>query len=171
MSRRIRSRIAIVLSLAFLLSVNAGPASGHPLVDDWHENQHLLKPWGDYYRGNVNSAWQTILWADGYLCLIDGVYGDGTGTGTRNFQSWHNLSVDGVAGPESWGHAMGHLEYSFTDRASGAFVYEYEGRSRGWTFWYLNDDRSWYFPVPGTGSSHVHDTKHPGITHEAGTPC
>src|ERR1700676_4853065 len=52
-------------------------------------------------RGDDVLAVQRRLSTFGALSQ-DGLYGDGTATAVRNFQSSHNVEVDGIVGPVTW---------------------------------------------------------------------
>jgi peptidoglycan hydrolase-like protein with peptidoglycan-binding domain len=66
------------------------PVAGHPTIR----------------RGSTGQAvrdWQTMLVAAGNTVAIDGQFGAGTDSATRQFQKAHGLVVDGVVGPATWG--------------------------------------------------------------------
>ncbi|MGA5700686.1 GH25 family lysozyme [Peterkaempfera bronchialis] len=52
--------------------------------------------------GPAVSAVQAELNAHGASVAVDGVFGSGTGSAVRSFQSSHGLAVDGVVGPATW---------------------------------------------------------------------
>jgi GH25 family lysozyme M1 (1,4-beta-N-acetylmuramidase) len=52
--------------------------------------------------GPAVSAVQSQLKAHGASLTVDGVFGAGTDTAVRNFQSAHSLTVDGIVGPATW---------------------------------------------------------------------
>lgn len=45
---------------------------------------------------------QYLLRARGYLITVDGVFGSGTQSTVRSFQSSKGLSVEGIVGPQTW---------------------------------------------------------------------
>lgn len=55
--------------------------------------------------GKAVEVWQKILGVD-----ADGEFGPNTKAATIAFQQKHNLEVDGIAGPESWGAGLKTLE-------------------------------------------------------------
>ena len=73
------------------------------------------KPTSEYWPPRVickgmNGAdvtvWQALMVAHGYgVTAVNGVFGEGTDKATRRFQQDRNITVDGIAGPQSWGEA------------------------------------------------------------------
>lgn len=53
-------------------------------------------------QGEAVRAIQSQLASKGYSVTIDGVFGSGTETAVRSFQSSRNLSSDGIVGPNTW---------------------------------------------------------------------
>ena len=93
------SRIAIVLAFLLLVSAVAFAAPGDKLL------KHGM-------RGAEVEALQNALTKAGvYGGTIDGVFGNGTLKAVQDFQRIHGLSVDGVAGKETWAY----LERSATE--------------------------------------------------------
>ncbi|HEU5226676.1 MAG TPA: peptidoglycan-binding protein [Ktedonobacteraceae bacterium] len=61
-------------------------------------------------QGNTGSAVQALqrqLNAHGASLTVDGNFGPATTTAVKNFQSSHNLSADGIAGPQTWNALVG----------------------------------------------------------------
>ena len=86
------SRIAIVLAFLLLVSAVAFAAPGDKLL------KHGM-------RGAEVEALQNALTKAGvYGGTIDGVFGNGTLKAVQDFQRIHGLSVDGVAGKETWAY-------------------------------------------------------------------
>lgn len=54
-------------------------------------------------RGVDVLAIQYLLQARGQSVTADGVFGSGTNTAVRNFQTSRGLAVDGIVGPATWG--------------------------------------------------------------------
>ena len=54
-------------------------------------------------RGVDVQAIQYLLRQQGYGMTADGVFGSGTDSAVRSFQSQHGLGVDGIVGPNTWG--------------------------------------------------------------------
>lgn len=67
--------------------------------------------------GNAVRALQVQLNAKrGAGLVVDGVFGSGTNTAVRNFQSHAGIGVDGVVGPTTWRNLVWHYDYpSFTN--------------------------------------------------------
>jgi len=54
-------------------------------------------------RGEAVMAWQEFLNANGYPCgIVDGIFGKNTENAVKQWQSAHNLTVDGIIGPKTW---------------------------------------------------------------------
>lgn len=58
------------------------------------------------YRADV-AAWQTRMAGSGYHLSVDGHYGKQSADVAVKFQKAHNLLVDGVVGPQTWGATFG----------------------------------------------------------------
>lgn len=52
-------------------------------------------------KGNDVKLLQNLLNADGYSIKVDGIFGKGTLTAVKSYQSKNNLKVDGVVGPKT----------------------------------------------------------------------
>ena len=67
--------------------------------------------------GNAVRALQVQLNAKrGAGLVVDGVFGSGTNTAVRNFQSHAGIGIDGVVGPTTWRNLIWHYDYpSFTN--------------------------------------------------------
>jgi peptidoglycan hydrolase-like protein with peptidoglycan-binding domain len=52
--------------------------------------------------GDPTRAIQSQLVSKGYSLTVDGVFGAGTETAVKNFQTSRGLTVDGVVGPNTW---------------------------------------------------------------------
>ncbi|MGC8487015.1 MAG: peptidoglycan-binding domain-containing protein, partial [Clostridia bacterium] len=53
--------------------------------------------------GAVSQVERSLASLGYYHGAIDGVYGPELGSAVRSFQSTHNLAVDGIVGPITWG--------------------------------------------------------------------
>lgn len=54
-------------------------------------------------KGDNVKTLQTLLAKDGSTLVIDGIFGPGTQSAVRAFQTRHKLQVDGIVGPQTWG--------------------------------------------------------------------
>ncbi|MGC4806892.1 peptidoglycan-binding domain-containing protein [Micromonospora sp. DT233] len=141
---RIRAVAAVAVAVTGgALAVSAAPAvasvsQGYITGSgDWRDD------WGDEgpvsastrSHNNVVGAWQTILWADGYLTQadVDCRFGSATTAATKEWQSDRGLVSDGVVGAQTLAKAATKLD-----------VYEQEG-------WY------WY---DGAGSNFIYFGRH-----------
>lgn len=53
-------------------------------------------------KGNDVKTLQELLKKAGSTLVVDGIFGAGTQSAVRSFQSKHNLVVDGIVGPKTW---------------------------------------------------------------------
>lgn len=56
--------------------------------------------------GKNVKLWQNFLRGQGYLIIVDGVFGEKTETASKEFQTKYKLSVDGVIGNKTFAKAM-----------------------------------------------------------------
>ncbi len=64
-----------------------------------------VSPYQDFgptYNGYFVRNIQTALKGAGIAVTVDGIYGSGTATAVRTFQSKKSLTVDGIVGPQTW---------------------------------------------------------------------
>jgi peptidoglycan hydrolase-like protein with peptidoglycan-binding domain len=54
-----------------------------------------------FYNPGVYDVQSALHYCYGYSLALDGIFGNGTYTAVRDFQSKHNLTVDGVYGPNT----------------------------------------------------------------------
>jgi hypothetical protein len=106
------------------------------------------------YSG-ATGLWQAVLWADGAIerdgtrldeSDIDCEFGLNTEAATRSWQSsTGGLTVDGRAGPRTWGKADSNL--ILKEYVDGAWVVEYIGRYNGRRFQVVRNDigRGYYY--------------------------
>ena len=85
-SRTLWAALAVICLLAFLLplTVQAATLRVGSRGDEVKTLQTKLKRWG-YYDGS-----------------IDGIFGSGTESATKTWQSNHGLAADGIVGKMSW---------------------------------------------------------------------
>jgi peptidoglycan hydrolase-like protein with peptidoglycan-binding domain len=96
MRRRIALLSATLLAITFAATLTtAGPANAY--ANAFFHTQSSGN------RGVDVQAIQYLLTAAGYAASPDGVFGSGTNTAVRNFQSARGLAVDGIVGPATWG--------------------------------------------------------------------
>ena len=57
-------------------------------------------------RGDAVRRLQTALNSKGYSLAVDGVFADKTLAAVRDYQQRNRLQLDGVVGPETWGHLL-----------------------------------------------------------------
>ncbi len=76
--------------------------------ESWIDNCQLQR-FGTFATSSYTQGVQRILFCQGeggnstVEAFADGIYGPGTETSVRNFQTVNGLTVDGVVGPETWG--------------------------------------------------------------------
>jgi peptidoglycan hydrolase-like protein with peptidoglycan-binding domain len=93
------------------------PAGAHSITGfNWTSVDQLCISGPCVSQGNLVGAWQSILWADGYLNKcgssgIDGYFGSITQGATKTWQGAHGLTKDGVVGPLTWGKARAALVF------------------------------------------------------------
>jgi len=58
-------------------------------------------------EGKAVKALQILLSGNDCACAVDGDFGAQTDKALQKYQSEHGLSVDGVAGPQTWGSLIG----------------------------------------------------------------
>lgn len=136
------STAAGLLLLPVLVAVgSAAPAQANPaegyisgapglLTNDW-ANEGEITRWSHAYS-NAAGMWQAILWADGAIeqngttfdeSDIDCEFGPNTEYATRNWQSRHQVGVDGRVGPQTFGRADNKLTYGPHIDADTYYVY------------------------------------------------
>ncbi|MFF0273083.1 MULTISPECIES: penicillin-insensitive murein endopeptidase [unclassified Streptomyces] len=89
-------RIALFLALTTALCVQTGTPAQAFAGATYH-----LQSSGN--RGSDVVALQYLLGARGQSVTADGVFGSGTATAVKAFQSSQGLTADGVVGPNTWG--------------------------------------------------------------------
>jgi Putative peptidoglycan binding domain len=167
-----------VICGAMLLSllVMVAPARAHSITGvNWTTVDMLCLSGPCVSQGNLVGAWQSILWADGYLNKcgssgIDGYFGSVTTTATKTWQTAHGLSNDGVVGPLTWGSARAvlkfkgtHPRYGSDGRVVGTVQYwDYVGKKHTVHFQYSSP--IWAFDAPAnSGNLPYYATSHPTI--------
>ncbi|MBW1598397.1 peptidoglycan-binding protein [Streptomyces sp. JJ38] len=74
-------------------------ADGYVGSDTWPE---LVVTVSSGHTGSAVKAAQVLLNKYGYDLAVDGDFGPGTDSATRDFQSDQGLAVDGIVGPNTW---------------------------------------------------------------------
>lgn len=153
-----------------------GPAQAHSITGfQWTDVNQLCVSGPCVNSGNLVGAWQSILWADGYLNKcgssgIDGAFGSVTQGATKTWQSAHGLTADGVVGPLTWGAARADLSFEGTHpvlgpggRVLSAVQYwDYVGKKHTVHFQYSSP--VWSFRSPAnSGQLPYYATTHPRI--------
>ena len=76
--------------------------------ESWNDNCQLQR-FGTFATSSYTQGVQRILFCQGFggngsiTAFADGIFGPGTETSVRNFQTENGLTVDGVVGEETWG--------------------------------------------------------------------
>jgi hypothetical protein len=121
----VKRGLSLLLSTIVLLAMS-GPAASHDQgYHPWDQGESW--EWRLYHAvgfcGEVNSRYvksvKAILWAAGYIQnmdYIDQSFTNGTDTNVRDYQSFHNLGVDGCVGWNSWSNMQhgGHSNLQST---------------------------------------------------------
>lgn len=145
-------KIAMILILATVLnpmSVAASSCDGDAWADGvaWSDNY-----WVGYassgspscdLNGRYTLGIQRINWDDGYRrSSIDGYYGSKTHQDVISFQAFHNLTQDGLVGPNTWSTYRSRITYSHSN--GGMDIYKtksagtlYFGRDTVGNVWYV----------------------------------
>jgi hypothetical protein len=164
-------------AIIVLLMATALPAHAHSITGkQWTDVDQVCISSPCVSRGNLIGAWQSILWADGYLDKcgtsgIDGVFGSHTKSATKSWQSAHRLSADGVVGPLTWGAARSTLRFEGTHPMFGpgggrllstVQYWDYVGKKHTVHFQYASP--IWAFRSPASSSQTTYyATSHPSI--------
>jgi putative peptidoglycan binding protein len=172
-----KGRAAIIGGAAMMLVLAmALPAKAHSITGlQWTNVDQTCISGPCVSQGNLIGAWQSILWADGYLNKcgssgIDGVFGSVTKTATKSWQGAHGLSKDGIVGPVTWGAARARLSFKGTrpvfgpgGRLLSAVQYwDYVGSKHTVHFQYASP--TWAFRSPASSSlTTYYATSHPSI--------
>jgi Putative peptidoglycan binding domain len=152
------------------------PAGAHSITGfQWTSVDQICLSGPCISQGNLVGAWQSILWADGYLNKcgssgIDGYFGSVTQTATKTWQGAHGLTKDGVVGPLTWGKARGVLVYAGTHPVygpGGRFLatsqyWDYVGKKHTVHFQYVGS--IWAFRAPANPDVlPYYATSHPSV--------
>lgn len=80
----------------------AGPGAKHTVTPSTGQRPLFTTALAGTYRADV-AAWQAKMAHLGYTISVDGHYGKQSATVALAFQKAHNLLVDGIVGPQTWG--------------------------------------------------------------------
>ncbi|MYS08857.1 peptidoglycan-binding protein [Streptomyces sp. SID6041] len=97
--RKQGSRIALFLAMTMALFLQTGAPAQAFAGASYH-----VQSSGN--RGSDVVAVQYLLGAHGHTAAADGVFGSGTVSAVRSFQSAKGLTADGVVGPSTWGRLV-----------------------------------------------------------------
>jgi hypothetical protein len=163
-------------AIIVLLMATALPARAHSITGyQWTDVDQVCISGPCVTRGNLIGAWQSILWADGYLDKcgtsgIDGAFGSRTKSATKTWQSAHHLSADGIVGPRTWGAARSALKFQGSHPILGpggrvlssVQYWNYVGKKHTVHFQYASP--IWAFRSPASSSQTTYyATSHPSI--------
>ena len=81
-------------------------------------------------RGVDVQAIQFLLRHRGYSIAADGIFGSGTDSAVRDFQSKHGLGVDGIVGPNTWNALVVTVQSGSTGEAVKALQVELNAKRR-----------------------------------------
>ena len=96
MRRRLALLLASLLTVVFAGTLTAANPA-HAYANAFFHTQSTGN------RGVDVQAIQYLLTAAGYPATADGVFGSGTASAVRSFQSARGLTADGIVGPNTWG--------------------------------------------------------------------
>jgi hypothetical protein len=163
-------------AIIVLLITTALPSYAHSITgSQWSNVDQICMSGPCVSQGNLIGAWQSMLWADGYLDKcggsgIDGVFGSRTNSATKTWQTGHQLTSDGIVGPLTWGAARSALTFEGTHPTFGpggrvvssVQYWDYIGKKHTVHFQYANP--IWAFRSPASSSQTTYyATSHPSI--------
>lgn len=121
--------VGLTTALVMLLPAQSALAALNTTTS-WSNNDYVGNC-AEVNGGYVIAA-QSFLWGQGYYNIaVDNWWGSNSDTALRNYQNAHGLSVDGCAGPNTWGNMQGLL----LDFGSGTNP-RYESTSSSRYSWY-----------------------------------
>ena len=169
-----RRRLATVLvGAAWVMGGLASPASAHSITGlQWTSVDTLCTTSTCVTKGNLVGAWQSILYADGYLDLcggsgVDGHFGPVTKSATQSWQSAHGLVADGIVGPKTWGSARGVLKFKSMSPSLATTVQYWDYVGSRHTIHFQYSYSTWAFRSPANQSQlPYYATSHPSIFFE-----
>lgn len=104
----------LVAASAVATSSSAAGADGFDGDNTWSDNHTISQ--GD--TGDNVAFWQSMTQSMAGPCSghnITGHFGSRTNDLTAWFQAIHNLTSDGIVGPNTWTSAKSHMEYQYSD--------------------------------------------------------
>jgi len=163
-------KAAVLVGTALLVGAAAPAASAHSITGlQWTGVDSLCTTSSCVTAGNLVGAWQSILYADGYLSLcggagVDGYFGSITKTATQSWQSAHGLVADGIVGPKTWGKARSGLTFKSVQFSLGTSVQYWDYVGSGHTIHFQYSSSTWAFRSPANQSQlPYYATSHPSI--------
>jgi hypothetical protein len=165
-----RNVATVLVGTALVLGVLAPAATAHSITGlQWTSVDTLCSSVTCVTQGNLVGAWQSILYADGYLNLcggsgVDGHFGPITKTATQSWQSAHGLVADGIVGPKTWGAARGILKFKSMSQGLATTLQYWDSGGTTHTIHFQYSYSTWAFRSPANQSPlPYYATSHPSI--------
>lgn len=176
MRRKIAVLTGIAVSAVVALAGAATPAAAHEYYNSTSNlgSMHVICSTCSIRQGDIVGLWQSVLWADGRLAKcgsagIDGYFGSGTASATRNWQNIYTGSGtgDGVVGQRTWGRMDDFMLY-LGRTIHNEDQWRYDGSAWDYHFdIFRQPDMRWGYnnPAnPGRGWPYPRSFNHPGIS-------
>jgi Putative peptidoglycan binding domain len=164
------SLATVLVGTVLVVGVLAPAASAHSITGlQWTSVDSLCTSNTCVIQGNLVGAWQSILFADGYLTLcggsgIDGHFGPLTKAATQSWQGAHGLAADGIVGPKTWGKARGVLAFKSIVFSLPISVQYWDYVGSKHTIHFKYSSSTWSFRSPANQAQlPYYATSHPDI--------